>query len=197
MPSIHQEKTQQSEAVYPQASLQSSAPPSEEETTQQQKTLRPAISGPASGHRLHPFTLPEASGQPVQLWQYLQRSNVLLVLHHGRNCAACEAFLQTLAEHLETYRQEETVVLAIGPDEPAENQQMAARLGHPFPFLSDPAGRVVAQQGLVHPSLVIADRWGDIWAAWLGGAAHQFPSEQDIVQWLSFIEIQCPECYDG
>lgn len=110
------------------------------------------------------------------------------------NCAACEAFLRTLAAHLETYRQEETAVLAIGPDEQALNRQMAVRLDSPFPFLSDPTGRVVAQQGLALPSLVIADRWGEIWAAWLGGATHQFPSEQDILQWLSFIEIQCPEC---
>ena len=103
---------------------------------------------------------------------------------------ARSAFLQALAAHLETYRQEETVVLAIGPDAPAENWQMAVRLGHPFPFLSDPVGGVIAQQeGLALPSLVIADRWGEIWAAWLGGAAHQFPSEQDILQWLSFIEI--------
>jgi peroxiredoxin len=85
-------------------------------------------------------------------------------------------------------------VVAIGPDEPAENRQLAARLGQPFPFLSDPAGGVIAQQGLASPSLIIADRWGEIWAAWLGGTTHQLPSEQDILQWLSFIEAQCPEC---
>ena len=154
----------------------------------------PAISGTASGHHLQPFTLPDATGRTVQLWQYLQRSNVMLFFHHGVNCAACEAFLQELAAQLDAYRQEETAVVAIGPDEPAENRHLAARLGHPFPFLSDPAGRVIAQQGFVTSSLIIADRWGEIWAAWLGGTTHQLPSEQDILQWLSFIEAQCPEC---
>lgn len=198
MSSTNQEKTQQSEAVYPQASLQSSvpaSPSSEEETTRRRKALRPVIRGPASGQHLYAFTLPDSTGQPIQLWQYRQRSNVLLFFHHGINCAACGAFLQALAVHLEMYHQQETVVLAIGPDEPIENEQMAARLGHPFPFLSDPAGGVIAQQeGLVLPALVLADRWGDIWTAWLGGTTHQFPFEQDILQWLSFIEIQCPEC---
>ena len=44
------------------------------------------------------------------------------------------------------------------------------------------------------PSLVIADRWGEIWAAWAGGADHRLPSRQDILQWLEFIQAQCPEC---
>jgi peroxiredoxin len=160
----------------------------------QHETARLVFSGPASEQHLHLFTLSDSTGQPVQLWQYLQRSNVVLFFHHGINCTACEAFLQELAAHLDAYRQEEAAVLAIGPDEPAENRQQAARLRHPFPFLSDPAGRVIAQQGLASPSLIIADRWGDIWAAWLGGTNHQFPSRQDILQWLSFIEAQCPEC---
>jgi hypothetical protein len=58
----------------------------------------------------------------------------------------------------------------------------------------DSAQLPIAQQGLASPSLIIADRWGEIWAAWLGGTTHQLPSVQDILQWLSFIEAQCPEC---
>jgi peroxiredoxin len=164
------------------------------EVTLRNEAARPVISGPASGQHLHAFTLPDSTGQPVQLWQYLQRSNVVLFFHHGINCAACEAFLQELAAHLDAYRQEEAAVIAIGPDDPAENRQLATRPALPFPFLSDPAGCVIAQQGLATPSLIIADRWGEIWAAWLGGTNHQLPSEQDILQWLSFIEAQCPEC---
>lgn len=194
---LPQEETPPSETASVRASPKSCVPASvsqEKEAREQKNALRPVIRGPASGQRLHAFTLPDATGQPVQGWQYRQRSNVLLFFHHGANCAACEAFLRTLTAHLERYRQEETAVLAIGPGEQAENQQMAARFGHLLPFLSDPAGRVIAQQGLALPALIIADRWGEIWAAWLGGTTHQFPSEQDILRWLSFIEIQCPEC---
>ncbi len=152
------------------------------------------ISGPASGHHLHSFTLPDAEGRPVQLWQYLQRSNVLLFFHHGVGCAACAATLRELAAHMDAYHQQETVALAIGPDQLAENQQLAAQLGHPFPLLSDPAGSIIAQQGLDTPALVIADRWGEIWKAWVGGTDHQLPSAKDILQWLVFIESQCEEC---
>jgi len=152
------------------------------------------ISGPASGHHLRPFALPDATGRTVQLWQYLQRSNVVLFFYHGVDCTACTTILQELAAQRDAYFQEETAVLAIGPDQPAENQQLADRLGHPFPLLSDPPEQTVAQQELDTPSLVIADRWGEIWAAWAGGADHRLPSGQDILQWLVFIEAQCPEC---
>jgi peroxiredoxin len=152
------------------------------------------ISGPASGRYLRSFALPDAEGRTVELWQYLQRSNVVLVFHHGVGCAACGALLREVAAHKDAYRQLETEVLAISPDAPADNQQLAAQLGHPFPLLSDPSGDIIAQQGLALPSLIITDRWGEIWAAWVGGADHQLPAAQDILEWLEFIEAQCPEC---
>src|SRR5579884_2588279 len=139
MHSIHQEESQQPEDAHVRVSADITAPasaPSMGEATRQNEAARLVISGPASGHHLHAFTLPDSTGQAVQLWQYLQRSNVMLFFHHGINCAACEAFLQELAAQLDAYRQEETAVVAISPDEPAENRQLAARLGHPFPFLS-------------------------------------------------------------
>ena len=44
------------------------------------------------------------------------------------------------------------------------------------------------------PLLIIAERWGEIWAAWCGGQEQRMPSNQDILGWLTFIESQCPEC---
>ena len=162
--------------------------------TSQSEASNPLISGPASGYRLRPFSLPDATGQPVQLWQYLQRSNILLFFHHGFGCDACRAILQELAAQADAYRREETVVLAIGPDQPAETQHVASHLALPFPLLSDPAAQILDQYELGLPSLIIADRWGEIWAAWSGGQEHRMPSDQDILEWLAFIEAQCPEC---
>jgi peroxiredoxin len=141
-----------------------------------------------------PFALPDTAERTIQLWHYLQRSNVVLFFHHGVDCPACTTMLQELAAQRDAYSQEETAVLVVGPNQPTENLQLADRLGHPFPLLSDPLEQTVTQQGLDTPSLVIADRWGEIWAAWAGGADHRLPSGQDILQWLLFIEAQCPEC---
>src|SRR6266516_7099392 len=197
MHSRDKEEAQPPEDTYALASVDSGAPgspPRMAGTPRLSEAARLVIRGPASGHHLPSFTLPDSAGRPVQLWQYLQRSNVVLSFHHGVDCAACGAMLRELAAHRDAFLQQETVVLAIGPDQLAENQQLAAQLGHPFPLLSDPAGRIIAQQGLQTPSLIIADRWGEIWAAWVGGADHRMPSAQDILQWLVFIEAQCPEC---
>jgi peroxiredoxin len=197
MPSRQQEQPPRSEDADVRSSLEISSPvsmPSGEEQRRPQQATGLVIRGPASGQRLHAFILPDSTRRPVQLWDYLQRSNVMLFFHHGGNCAACEAFLHELGTQLDTYRQEETAIIAIGPDKPAQSQQLADRPGHPFPCLSDPAGHIIAQQSLTPPALIIADRWGEIWAAWPCGPDHQFPSQQDILQWLSFIQAQCPEC---
>jgi peroxiredoxin len=154
MHSIDQEETQQPEdaGVRTCANIEATIPAPRNEAA------RLAISGPASGQYLRAFTLPDSAGRPVQLWHYLQRSNVVLFFHHGGDCTACGALLRDLAEQVDAYLQEETAVLAIGPNEPAENLQLADQLGHPFPLLSDPAGQVIAQQGFASPSLIIADR---------------------------------------
>lgn len=104
MHSIPQEEAQQPEDAHVRASSNTRTPastPPMEEATRQNEAARLVMSGPASGQHLHAFTLPDSTGQPVQLWQYLQRSNVMLFFHHGVNCAACEAFLQELAAHLD------------------------------------------------------------------------------------------------
>lgn len=76
MSSFHQGETPQHEGTGMQSPSESRMPvptsPGEEDTQPQQATGL-VISGPASGQRLHAFTLPDSTGQPVQLWQYLQK----------------------------------------------------------------------------------------------------------------------------
>ncbi len=158
------------------------------------RELPPVIMGPESGHMLHSFTLLDISGRQVRLWDYRQRSNLILFFHHGAACPVCRNMLQELAAHMATYRAEKAEVLAIGPDQPHEAQQLAAELEYPHPLLTDPTERTAAQHGLAVPAVVVADRFGEIWAAWIGDDQHVLPSGQEIAAWLAFIEVQCPEC---
>lgn len=143
---INIEKTQQHEEV---SSLDINAPA---------PIPRLTISGPASGHHLHPFALPDTAERTIQLWHYLQRSNVVLFFHHGVDCPACTTMLQELAAQRDTYSQEETAVLAVGPNQPTENLQLADRLEHPFPLLSNPQNKPSLSRDLILPrlSLLIA-----------------------------------------
>jgi peroxiredoxin len=164
------------------------------ESGREYKEPRPVIADPYSGQMLHPFTLSDANGQQVRLWDYRQRSNLVLFFHHGADCPACRSMLQELAAHMATYRAEKATVLAIGPDQPHAALELAAELECPFLLLSDPAERIVAQQGFAVPAVVVADRFGEIWAAWIGEDDHALPSGQEIAAWLAFMEVQCPEC---
>lgn len=152
------------------------------------------IRGPGSGRTLRSFTLPDADGRPVSLWSYHQRRNLVLFFHHGSTCADCRAVLRDLSASRAAFQDEEAIVLAVGPDPPALAKELATSLNPGFPLLCDPSKQVVAKQNLLMPSLVVADRFGEIWAAWAGGDAHLLPNGAEIARWLEFVELQCPEC---
>ena len=155
-------------------------------------TDRPVISGPASGHMLQPFALRSTEGQEVRLREYRQRRNLVLFFHHGGACAACRGALQELAGHVREYQGENAIVLAIGPE--AEDQQEVAL---PFPTLIDREARTAMRHGLAVPALVIADQYGEIWAAWVGGDGHALPDGAEVLQWLEYIQAQCMSCGTG
>ncbi len=155
---------------------------------------QPVIRGPASGRMLNAFTLPDSEGRAVSIWSYRQRLNLVLFFHHGSACSDCHEMLRELAAHASVFRDEEAAILAVGPDHPGEARHLAASLSDAFPILSDPPAEAAARQGLGVPSLIISDRFGEIWAAWTGGGHEALPSGEEIRRWLEFVELQCPEC---
>jgi hypothetical protein len=46
----------------------------------------------------------------------------------------------------------------------------------------------------VDTAVVIADQWGEVRMAEAAGPSHRFEAGDEIVQWLRFIAIECPEC---
>jgi hypothetical protein len=46
------------------------------------------------------------------------------------------------------------------------------------------------------PSVLVADRWGEILylETASGGRTFQFPDVDELLSWVHFVEIQCPEC---
>lgn len=152
---------------------------------------RPVVSGPASGRRLASVALRTATGREVHLREFRQRHSLILFFHQGVGCPACRTFLQALSAQAPSYREAEAVVLAIGP-QPAEPLSIWDVDG--LTLLSDAAGEAARRQGFEPPALVIADRFGDIWAGWEGGERHTMPDTATIADWLAFIDIQCPEC---
>jgi peroxiredoxin len=149
------------------------------------------IRGPHSRRYLQPFDLPAADGARVRLWDYRQRRNVVLFVHHGSTCPRCRAELTRFARRYQAYRERDAEVLAIGPDGPALSADLAQTLDLPFPLLSDPGGLLVSRQGVQVPAVLIGDRFEEIWAAWAPRDDLELPTQEEIVSWLEFISIQC------
>jgi hypothetical protein len=54
---------------------------------------------------------------------------------------------------------------------------------------------VALPPGLAGPALVIVDRWGEIqFVAEVGSDCSELPAPAEIIEWLRFIQRQCPEC---
>lgn len=48
--------------------------------------------------------------------------------------------------------------------------------------------------GLPSPGIAIADRWGEMVAARTLDAQTSPPSVDELLEWITFVEEQCPEC---
>jgi hypothetical protein len=57
-------------------------------------------------------------------------------------------------------------------------------------------GRVIEVRDAAEdaPAVIIADQWGEIAAVEHAGAAHRFMEPAEVVTWLQYLAMKCPEC---
>lgn len=142
--------------------------------------------------RLPDLTLPRTTtGTPHPL-RGRGREGTVLYLAHSARCAACAEYLQTLEAAQEQMADWDGRVLVVVP----ENGDAAASLQTDFPVLADPDGKVAQRCGLAGGgAMVIADQWGEVFFVAEGGeGVHELPAAAEVVEWLRFMAIQCPEC---
>ena len=155
-----------------------------------------------AGDMLPSFSLPGVNVPGhVSPWDYKQHKNLVLFFFHDRECAPCLRLLRELAQGYEEYRRLNAEILAIVGGELQDLSKLQHGLQLPFPLLSDPGAAVFASyeewSDGARPAfgVFIADRWGALFMKIVGSDAEQIPGDSEIRGWLSFIEIQCPECF--
>ena len=155
-----------------------------------------------AGDLLPSFSLPGVNVPGnISPWDYKQRKNLVLFFFHDRGCAQCLRLLRELAQSYEEYRQLNAEILAIVSSDLQDLSKLQHELQLPFPLLSDPGAAVFASyeewRGSVRPAfgVFIADRWGALFMRTVGSDTERLPGDSEIRGWLSFIEIQCPECF--
>lgn len=78
-------------------------------------------------------------------------------------------------------------MVVVGTEEPAFGRI-------PFPYLRDAHGEVSKQFTGGKPAVLMVDRYGELDACLEGGWRDEIPDHRDILDWLVFVESQCPEC---
>ena len=154
------------------------------------------------GSLIRSFSLPSVNVRGnISPWDYKQHKNLVLILFRDPSCQPCLRLLRELAARYEEYRQLNAEILVIIGSDLEQLSELQNELKLPFPLLSDSDAVVLdsyAEEGTgARPEfgVLITDRWGALFSQTISSEMKNLPAEGDIREWLSFIEIQCPECF--
>lgn len=149
----------------------------------------------ARGERLPDLRLAEApAGTPAPLVPPGGRQVPVVVLVDGAECQACRAYLRRLAEVDAEMRAWDGRVAVVVPGSLDEAARLAEAVHPPFAVLADPARGLRRRMGAAGAAVVVADPWGEVRFRHDTGAAHDLPEPPELVDWVRFVAIQCPEC---
>jgi peroxiredoxin len=154
---------------------------------------------PGGTGRLFPdATLPMEGGGSLSLGRYRARSAlVVLMLGPGALAEPAARLLGQLADARAELEAEGGQVLVIVADAP---ERWQGAWPHPFPLAFDASAglhqRVAAVDAAGRPdvALYITDRFREVFAVLRPTSARWPASAHDVIEWLTFIGIQCPEC---
>ena len=136
-----------------------------------------------------PFTLPSVEGEPVSVWDFKGRANLVLAFLPGGDCAECEEFVHAVMDNSDAYREERTEVFGIVREAEAHFDEL-----HPaFPLLYDETGEATEKYTDALPAVFVADRFGELYAQWIIGPDGLFPAQKRILDVIELINLECPE----
>lgn len=154
--------------------------------------------GAGTGALLPTGALIAPSGRPFSLGQYSGRRNLVVVLPGtGAPGEAVYRLLAQLAQSRKALDEEEAEVLVVLPGDPARPRDEVAR--SPTVLVDEGALfyrslGAVDTAGRPTPALYITDKYREIYCACRPGDEQWPSSADDVVSWLVFMNIQCPEC---
>jgi peroxiredoxin len=148
---------------------------------------------------LPPLVARTAEGRVVRAWDFKQKRNLVVVFLDAaaEPARAWLARLSAAAADLAERNATAIVVLA---------EPVPASLADRFPGIvlaADPSGRAhraclgseaFGPAGLERAGAFVADRYGEIYAAWAGRDVAALPGIEAVLSWLAQIELACEEC---
>ncbi|TDY00562.1 peroxiredoxin-like family protein [Thiohalophilus thiocyanatoxydans] len=89
------------------------------------------------GEKAPDFTLPNAFGDSVSLYEQLKKGPVVLVFYRGAWCPYCNLQLHTLRESLPAIKAEGAQLITVTPQKPDKSLKQVKEDDYPFEILSD------------------------------------------------------------
>jgi len=143
----------------------------------------------ATGGRLPDLALPSVDGRSTVPLKPGGRLNPVIVALHGGGCEPCRAYLRDLASTAAELREWDAHVVVV-----AHDAEVAVDQNLPFPVVVDAERIFETRTGIAGAAVVIADQWGEIAHVAEAAQDHDLPSAREIVEWVQYLAIQCPEC---
>jgi len=103
------------------------------------------------GQKAPDFTLTDALGKRVNLYEQLQQGPVVLVFYRGAWCPFCNLHLHVLSQYHQQFVDQGARLLAVTPQQPDKSLEQLKKDGFPFTILSDLDSRVMKAYRLYYP----------------------------------------------
>jgi peroxiredoxin len=138
------------------------------------------------------FYLPSAAGGESGPAALRSKYNmVLLFLEGGPDT---EAYLREVATLYRDIEAEQARVIAVVAQPIEEARKLTAQFKLPFTVLADEEGiKTASMLGGPGAALCVADRYGTVAYVEIRERSAQLSSAQTTLDWLDFVQIQCPE----
>ncbi|MBS7644574.1 MAG: redoxin domain-containing protein [Candidatus Bathyarchaeia archaeon] len=147
------------------------------------------------------LNLPSNKGTDVNLWNFKQRKNLVIIFHHGRSCINCRNKLKELSKVYREIQSLEAEVVAVSLDNLEDSEIQGEEDELPFPLLSDRYGvnsekytYIDKSRGTLFPAVFITDRFGALRHQKIAEEATDLPEAVEILSELLLIQVECPEC---
>jgi peroxiredoxin len=148
------------------------------------------------GDRLPDFSLPSTLGRPIRVSDFRNRTNLVVIFSNPEQLEAILPCLAELDQAAPELIEENTQVILVLPIALERAENLKDRFDLNFPILADEHGHVIDDLIHVHQpgtEVYILDRYGEIFAVERIETADRFPPANEIIDWVRFIEIHCPE----
>ncbi len=146
------------------------------------------------GGKLPDVSLPVAGRDLSRRARGSRRRAPVLVLLDRADCEACWLYVAQLADLHGDIVDWAGEVLIVAPESLTAERLAAHPLPDTFSVLEDPDHRLARGLRIEPPAVVIADQWAVVRHVETAGPDHRFLEVREVVEWLRYMAIECPEC---